>query len=123
MKRGFSLVETIIALLVVGIFLISSLYIMSRIKEVSSENQHAVRFLAAKSAIVDFFMYSPSATNLKTGIDQLLDNVGLHEFEVTKDVSFTNPGGDENIILYEVEIMDTLTGRSEGFYVVSYKEK
>ncbi|MCD6160152.1 MAG: type II secretion system protein [Kosmotoga sp.] len=122
MKRGFSLVETIIALLVVGIFLISSMFVISHTKEISNENQHAVRFLAAKSAIIDFFMYSPSATTTMEAINDLLDRLGLSEFELIEDVDMVHPGNDENISLYTAKLRDTLTRRSDLFYVVGYNE-
>lgn|GEM_PF-2696589 len=123
MKKAFSLIETIIALLVVSIFVITSMFVINRIKEISSENQHAVRLFAAKSAIFDYYMYWSSTDEItpETVTEWLQSDLGFDEFEVENIVT-TNPGNDENISLIKVTLKDTLTGRGEDFYVVSYNK-
>ena len=39
-----------------------------------------------------------------------------------EDVDMVHPGNDENISLYTAKLRDTLTGRSDLFYVVGYNE-
>ncbi|ACR79442.1 type II secretion system protein [Kosmotoga olearia] len=121
MRKGYTLVELIVVLVILGIFVSAGFPLLVHYKKLSSESILTVNFHVAEKIVEDFLRNSPSAgAESKSLLNQIFEDSGLNNILV-RDLTVRNIEGlEENIVDFTVTLEDISTGREESFHVVRY---